>query len=215
MEPALGKGIYTITDVARILNIPKIRVRYWFAKYVSGEFESKQGTTYFYDSENIAVNFYTLIETFVFFHLKEKGTKTKNIIQAHNILAKHYKTPYPFALYKFLSSGKDLFHDFETENLFSLDGTKQLAIRDVINHYSENIHFGEVYAEKYYPNGNDKLIVVNPNNQFGAPIIDGTNIKASTIMSLVKGGESIDVICSMYKIKTEQVNTVIQFMSAA
>ena len=97
MEATFGMGIYTTSDVANILGLPLNKVSYWFSRYVSGTFENYSKGKYFYDdNKHIAVNFYTLIETYVFYHLRSKGLKSKAIITAHNILSRHYETPYPF-----------------------------------------------------------------------------------------------------------------------
>lgn len=214
MDPKFGMGIFTISDTSAILNIPRRKISYWFNKYVSGDFERKLGQRYFVDNEVITVNFYTLIETFVFYHLKEKKLKTPIIIQAHNELSKFYQTPYPFALYEFLHVGSSLFHDFEG-NIVSLDESRQYAIRRIINQFSEKIDFGPRFAQKYYPMGKKSSIVVNPSNQFGSPIIDGTNIKVSTIFSLSSGGESTDFIADLYDLNEKQVNDAITYMKEA
>ena len=210
MESKFGMGIYTISDASEVLNIDKFKIRYWFNRYVSGEFQ-KEHEGYFYDSgQIIAVNFYTLIETYVFYHLKKKGVPTKKIIEAHNILANHHNTAYPFALKKFLCSGSDLFHRVG-ENMISLDRRRQLAIQKIILQYSENIDFYKKFASKYYPRGRNNSVVVNPNNQYGAPIINGTNIKVSTLLSLYRGGEEPQFIADLYDIKREQVKDAIKY----
>ncbi len=211
MKAVFGMGIYTISDSAEILGISRSQIRYWFSRYVSGNFRKLNSDGYFYDSgQVIAVNFCTLIETFVFYHLKKKGVKTNRIIEAHDILSKYHGTPYPFALKEFLCSGSDLFHKAGSD-FISLDKRRQLALSDIILHFSENIDFYQNFAFKYYPRGRDNSVVVNPRNQFGSPIIDGTNIKVSTIVSLHHGGEKSEFIAKLYEIKERQVEDAIKF----
>ena len=211
MESKFGMGIYTTTEASIILGLDRNKVSYWFSKYVSGEFKKRYDEGYFYDSDNIVkVNFYTLIETYVFYKLREMEVPTKKIIEAHNLLSKHHNTPYPFAIHKFLASGADLFHEVDG-SVITLNKAQQLAISEVIHYYAENIDFGERFAEKYYPKGRNSSIVVNPRNQFGSPIIDGTNIKVSTILSLYEGGETAEFIANLYSIKEESVHDAIRF----
>ncbi len=211
MKPAFGMGIYTISDASEILRIPKAKIRYWFNRYVGGEFKKLNRDGYFYDSGDVlAVNFLTLIETYVFYHLKEKGVPTNKIIEAHQILSNFHQTPYPFALKKFLCSGQDLLHEIDGD-IISLDNRRQYALADIILHFSENIDFSEDFASKYYPRGRDNSVVINPQNQYGSPIIDGTNIKISTIHSLYDGGEDPKFIASLFEIDERKVLDAIDF----
>ena len=212
MKSTFGLGIYTISDASEILRIPKRKVRYWFNKYVSGEFSNRYKGKYFLDAGDIiAVNFYTLVETYTFYHLKEKGLPTKTIIEAHNILGQMYNTPYPFALHKFLASGAELFHEISEEVTIALNNRNQIAIKGIIQHYAENFDFSKGLAHKYYPAGRKSSVVINPENQFGAPIIDGTNIKISALMNLYRGGEDVKFIAELYELKTKQVKDAIKF----
>jgi len=211
MKSNFGMGIYTILDASEILKVPKSSVRYWFNRYVGGEFNNKWSDGYFYEEGKIiAVNFLTLIETYVFYHLKKKGVPTKKIIEAHNILSSFHKTSYPFALKEFLCSGNELFHKVKTD-LISLDSRRQLAIEQIILQLSQNIDFYKQYAFKYYPRTRKSSVVINRNHQYGAPIIDGTNIKVSTLLSLHRGGEEPQFIAYLYQINKSQVQDAIEF----
>ena len=44
-------------------------------------------------------------------------------------------------------------------------------------------------AERFYPIGKDRKIVVDPQRQFGQPIVTGTNILAENIFSMYESGE--------------------------
>ncbi|MCP4457017.1 MAG: DUF433 domain-containing protein [Cytophagales bacterium] len=211
MKAKFGMGIFTISDASEILQIDRSKIKYWFGRYVSGEFNKKSNQGYFYDSGKvIAVNFLTLIETYVFYQLKEKGVPTKSIVKAHEVLSKYHNTPYPFALEDFLCSGRDLWQKIG-DDFISLDEKRQYALIDVILHFSENIDFMKDYASKYYPRGRTNSVVINPQNQYGSPIIDGTNIKASTISGLFLGGEESDFIADLFEIEERKVVEAISF----
>ena len=63
--------------------------------------------------------------------------------------------------------------------------------------------------------GKDHSIVVDPEHQFGSPIIEGTNIKVSTLASLGRGGETVDFISKMFNLTTSQVDEALRFAKAA
>lgn len=214
--PQFGQGFYTATDASVILDIPYSKVGYWFRKYVKGEFEAHSNFRYYYDSEKVtAVNFHTLIEIYVFDFFRQNKIPTKNIILAHQELSKQLKTHYPFCRTEFLlSSGKDILYQAGNAIFEAKPGFQQ-AISEYVIPYSKKIEFKDCIAAKYYPLGKDRSIVVNPNNQFGSPIIEGTNIKVTTLLSLFKGGENIKFISEMFELNERQVSDAIIFSKAA
>jgi len=56
-----------------------------------------------------------------------------------------------------------------------------------------------------------KLIVEDPQIQFGCPTIKGTRITVSTIQGLWRGGEPVDFIARLYDITEEQVQACIDY----
>jgi len=214
--PRFGQGFYTATDIASILDLSYPKVSYWFRKHVKGAFEVTSDYRYYYNSENVtAVSFYTLIEIYVFNFFRENKISTQKIIQAHKELSKYLKNPFPFCRSDILLlSGRDIV--FRLVDIFAISGTGfQQAIKEYILPYSKKIEFVDGFADKYYPLGKERSVVVNPKNQFGSPIIDGTNIKVSSISSLYRGGENIDFISRLYDISTQQVKDAIDFDKAA
>jgi uncharacterized protein (DUF433 family) len=55
------------------------------------------------------------------------------------------------------------------------------------------------------------MVVVNPHNQFGQPIIDGTNINAEMIFSMYQSGESEELIAHLYAIEPKAIKDAVQF----
>lgn len=66
-------------------------------------------------------------------------------------------------------------------------------------------------AQRFFPVSDSKVIVVDPERQFGQPIINGTSIKAETLYNLYKGGEKKEYIAELYGIKPVEVQQAIQY----
>lgn len=211
-----GQGLYTAADTAIILNLKYSQVSYWFRKYVKNVFESQSNYRYYYETDNIvAVNFYTLIEIYVFNYLRNLSIKTKKIVQAHSELSSHLNTPYPFCHSDILlASGKDIIYKLGDILAVSDSGFQQ-AISEYVMPYAQKIEFKDELANKFYPLGKSHSVVINPANQFGFPVIEGTNIKVSTISNLFRGGEKIEFISSLYNLTQQQVRDAINFDKAA
>jgi len=214
--PKIGSGIYTAADAARILKIPYPKANYWFRYYIKNKLSEQIGYQYYFEIKDItAVSFLSLIEMYVFYTLKEKGMNTNKIMDSHFHMSDFLKTPYPFASKNLYTDGKCLLFEIEN-NLISADKARQIKIRQVLEPFFKKIEFSEQgLARKFYPLGRKHTIVVNPENQFGQPIIDGTNILTSTIYSFHLGGESIKSIRNLYNVSTKNILDAIAFSKAA
>jgi len=215
----LGSGIYTPADAAKILRLQKSKVSYWFRSYIKNKIESSTGFRYYHDLDNnqIAVNFYSLIEFYVFHELKNRGVKTRRIIEAHKSISQALNTPYPFASAKLLTTtSREVLFEENVNSVVKASYDLQYLIFNFIRPFCEKIEFGEdSLPTKFYPLGKDKKIVVDPEHQFGSPIIKGTNILVSTISELYSAGETVPFIAKLYDISAEQVQDAISYSSAA
>ena len=210
----LGSGIYTVPDISRLLGLAQPKVRRYLNKY----WDDRLGKGLFNETyswsvgNNIkAVNFYTLIELYTCFQLQELGVSAKQILQSRLSIAKDLKTPYPFASEKLLSDGKKICYEFK-DAIVKADGSKQTDFVHFIRQFANNIEFNSSkVAEKFWPSGKNSNIVVNPHNQFGQPVLNGTNINAEVIFSMYESGESVDTIGILYDLTQKQVNDAISF----
>ncbi|MEO8145994.1 MAG: DUF433 domain-containing protein [Bacteroidia bacterium] len=211
----IGEGIYTAADAARILKIPYSKANYWFKYYLKNKHFKTDYRYYFEVSDILAVNFLTLIEMYVFYAFKEESVKIADIIIAHETISKTFDTPYPFANKDFYVSGRKIYYG-DDKDLTIANKTKQKMLADILIQFSKKIEYGNAnLAHKYYPLGKNKSIVVDPENQFGQPVIEGTNIRVETIYNFYKAGDSIELICELYNISNNNVKDAIEFFSMA
>lgn len=212
----IGQGVYTAADASRILKIPYPKANYWFKYYAKNRLSKSVDYIYHFEIKKvIAVNFLTLIEMYVFYTLKEKGVKANKIIEAHTMMSQFLGTAYPFAKQDIFLDNRSLLFGTE-DSLVTADKHLQTVIVQVLKKFISKVQFNDDrIAKKYYPLGKDRSVVVNPENQFGQPIIDGTNILAETIYSLSRGGDSPEFIAKLYDITVNQVEDAIEYAKAA
>ena len=105
----LGSGIYTASDISKLLHINQRKV----SRYLNEFWDERLGRKLFNDTYSWnagnrikAVNFYVLIEFYSFFRLQEMGVKTRTILKARNQIAQELNVEYPFASAGLLSDGK-------------------------------------------------------------------------------------------------------------
>jgi uncharacterized protein (DUF433 family) len=212
----LGGGVYTSADAARILKISPQKANYWFRHYLkNNHFKSNNFQYHFNIKETVAVNFLTLMEMYVFYSLRQNKIGVKEIVKTHQYLSKLLSTPYPFAKQAiYTDGGKLLFNSGEI--YLSTDGSLQTKIALELDKFFKKITFSkDGFASIFHPLGSENVVVVNPEHQFGKPIIEGTNIKTQTVFNLYKSGENIELISELYNITEKQINDVIAFSKAA
>jgi uncharacterized protein (DUF433 family) len=218
IEPKLGEGIYLVKDVAKILHLDYAKTNRWIVGYWGSGLDDNTQYT-FGDVGNRAINFFSLIEFYTFFKLREKGVSSTDIKKLHKELSQVFNTPYPFAKANdFFVDGRKLktfVYYGHLDNVIKLDKKHQISFR-FIEKFLDKIEFDDNnIATRFFPLAKSKNIVVDPKYQFGQPIIFGTNIKTQTLFSLYKGGETLEDIGSLYNLSVDKVQDAITFQKAA
>ncbi|MDR6807605.1 uncharacterized protein (DUF433 family) [Dyadobacter sp. BE34] len=213
----VGTGIYTLPDISYILHLPTGKVRKWMHEYWQLRFSSSAESGFSHGSgKELVTNFLTLIEFFTFYQLRQEGVSAQKIVKAHQILAKTFRTKYPFAKSSLLTDGERVLFNGDAGNIIQADETLQINIKEAIEPFCKKVEFNDDdMVKRFYPLGKDHSIVIDPKRQFGQPVIGDTNILAETIYNLHRGGESIDTISSLYSLTVGQVNDVINYYRRA
>lgn len=208
----LGNGIYTIPDLALILQLPPHKVRRWLNDFYDQRLAASKGKYSWGEGREKATNFLTLIEFYVFYLLREQKIGAGKILDAHRHMSKELKTPYPFASYKLLVNKKQILYGIDDDTWVHADKSNQIVIHKMIADFFKKVDFSDNdLATRFWPLGKDHSIVVDPRHQFGQPVIHGTNVNAATIYSMYESGEPLSTIGILYDLTEEQVNDAIAF----
>lgn len=199
----LGTGIFLTPDISLILGIKSQKVNNWLNNYWTEKIH--------YFEKSKTVNFLTMIEVYVFNTLLEKGISRKKIKKFHKELARKFNNQFPFANKTLYYSKSDIYTDEQKDVYF--DSTMNYIINDFIIPFADKIDFSEQTnrAVRFYPQGKDSSIVVDPNIQFGRPIIKGTRITIDVIQDLLKKETEHEEIAFMYDIDEKSISEIIDF----
>lgn len=215
----LGGGIYSIPDLAMILNKSTKTIRRWVEHYWDKELGEAYESRYSWNIEfTKAIDFHTMIELVIFAQLREQKLSAREIIKSHKYLSKKYDTPYPFAnreVLQFLQTDgiKAYIHDDETTE--TADGSRQLNLSFVAEFFKELDFGADNLATLFWPRGKSNSVVVDPKRQFGHPVIAKTNIYPETIYNMYKAQEPIPFIAFTYEITEKEVKDAIEYCSVA
>lgn len=219
--PTLGEGIYSLPDAARILHLPRTRINGWakgYSRILSGTGLRKitssvlnggnwgMGTQY-------NINFMALIELYVFATLRERGFSSQKIKKARSLLSRQFDIVFPFANHRLLTDHKTIWASLNEKSLLSLDKKSQTAFKEIIEPFCRKIEYDDItgHAERFWPLGRSRSVVVDPHHRFGQPTIAGTNISTETIAQYVSGGDSPRQVSAMFDISESSVKDAIEF----
>ncbi|WP_420458846.1 DUF433 domain-containing protein [Neolewinella sp.] len=219
-EPTIGQGIYTPRDIADILRLPYEQVHRWINVYWDGKLGQEYKHSYSWRTDGSqAVSFHTLVEFYLMMLFGEAGVPPRKVMKAHLRLGELYGTPFPFAkgevLENIRTDEKHIYFQLPEGEIISLDGSDQLNL-DFIRLFFQRLDFdANDLANKFWPMGKDKTIVVDPNRKFGHPLIGDRNIYPETLYGHFQAGDPIPYIAYVYKIEAQEVVDALEFCRAA
>lgn len=174
-------GIYTYSDVSKLLKFSTARIRGLLNGY---KYPNKEPVpvlnkkTIIYDNKEY-LSFFDLIEIRFFKYFLEKGVKRNDIIIAYKKAREDLKKEHPFAT-RFTTDGKHIFAD-NKEILLTLS-SDQFELREILKkELLDGIDFENDLPKKWHPYGDLKNIVLDPKYKYGQPIIVPCNILTKTI----------------------------------
>ena len=217
-----GKGVYTITTAAKILRMDQNKLRRWikgYTYYKNKECHSKKpllNIEFEYDPNDVIISFLDLTELLFINTFIQYGISVQKIRKAAITASNLLNTSHPFAIKKMFTDGKSIFADIALKDNDSslLDLlTKQYQFRKII----EPLLYGCLdfnknnYAEKWWPMGKNKDVVLDPSRNMGQPILNKFNIKTELIYDLYNTNHSIEEISDWYELDKNSIKTAISY----
>jgi uncharacterized protein (DUF433 family) len=216
-----GKGVYTLTTAAKILNINPQRMRRWINGYTHTKnmecrfYKPLFKTDFDYDSENIIISFLDLTELLFIDTFIQYGISIQKIRKAAITASKLLNISHPFAIKKMFTDGKSIFAEIAKEE-------KDTSLLDLIN---KQFQLGKIVeptlykcidfdkhdlAEKWWPHGKGGAIVLDPSRNMGQPILNKYNIRTELIYELYKTKHSISEIGDWYGLDKSAIEAAIK-----
>ena len=204
----LASGAYTLPDAARLLGLPLSKLRTWVLGRGVAESLGHRGT-----GKGRTLDFYTLIELFTIGQLRAHGVSWPTLRKARAELMEKFQTPHPFALEELLVDGHRLLKELGDETLLELGSGGQTAFEKVIAPFCRRLDFDATtrLASRFYPEGPEGGVVIDPQHAFGRPVISGTNITTEALACLIRGGEKIEDVAQDFRLEPEEVENAWKF----
>lgn len=225
MQDLIGTGIYPLNQAARLVGQEPRYVRRWLQgyswKYKDGR--SRSGPlwhTQFEDDDlpgGLVLGFRDLLELRMVAEFVKHGVHLKVIRATIEAAAKHFGSCYPLSNRQFLTDGKRIFMEAVedatgTEKLIDVVG-RQFVFSTVIRpSLYAGIEYGDTGAERWYPVPRSRTVVLDPEVQFGTPILSDAGIPTDTIYDAWKAeGQDRTRVARLYDITPAMVSAAVAF----
>lgn len=206
---ALGKGVYSFSEAAKLVNLNPKRIREWF----------RGGRPVFVSDlpplgSEFAISFLDLVEVFVAGHLRDFGISLRAVRQVHFRLSTYFKNPHPFARQELLTDGQDVFvrgidKDGESEIYEAI--TRQKVFPTLILPFLKQIDYARMtnLADRWrIADG----VVVDPRLCFGQPVLARSAIPTRIVAAeYLANDRNEKLVGDWYRITSKEVLQAVKF----
>jgi uncharacterized protein (DUF433 family) len=221
----LTTPIYLLTEASLLVGISRGRVSRWIKGYeytysVGNEKRQGKQKSVINHCEEPCVSFLDLIDLLFVKRFLEYGITLQYLRLALEEARSLLGTPH-FARNTFYTNGKQITVDLEPKSKYMItlmtDG--QIAIPTIIGQLDDKIDFENVtgfgLARRWYPNGKNGLIVIDPQISFGRPTLIGRGVATESVYDLYLGeNKKLEPVSKWYKIPPQEVKAAINFQSS-
>jgi uncharacterized protein (DUF433 family) len=217
----VGVGIYTIPQAAQLAKVPVPSIRRWLYGYhyaYRGHTVEQPAVVAANETlrELRVVTFRDLIEVQFVHAFRDEGVSWKTIrfaaIKAQAITGNDH----PFASREFVTDGETIYAEIvqTTGNKELLDlRNDQMAFRRVfLPSLRARLDLGDTGAERLWPLGRNRPVVIDPRRQFGQPISRDEGVPTSALASAYRAmGQSPAAVARWYGVSRAVVRAAVDF----
>lgn len=217
---------YTLADAARYLHVPAATLGTWFKgrnypRKRGGPGESKR-LIIPADPSGARISFFNVVEAHVLRALRtEHGIPLHAVRAALDFAETRLGIEHVLLSDSLLTGWGEVFLE-RYGNLISLSRSGQIAMRQMLEIYLRRVKRDDRNIPvRLFPflrqttASSSESVVLDPRVSFGRPIVAGSGIRTSTIVSRIDAGETVEHLAHDYGLTAEQINDALLFEKAA
>lgn len=218
---ALGVGVYTVGEAARLIRMPVRTINRWLGGYTfkSGGRLTRMPPLWTpelpaNDDDGLELGFRDLIELrFVQAFVSEKvdlGIIRRCLERAREIVRDHR----PFSTRRFRTDGRTIFVD-----VLKADGASEMldlrqgqyVIKSVLERTFRDLDLEDGVVTRWRPFGGKRSIIIDPHRAFGQPIAAVSGVPTIALSDAVKAEGSVERVARIYEISASAVRDAVRF----
>ncbi len=205
----LGKGIYSVPQAARLVGVPSRTLRRWVVGSSKGK--AALPTSPPMVGGEPTLDFADLVSALFIRVFREHGLSLQHIRVAALRAARDLGNERPFSLRNFTTDGRRIYRWFDDDKIVLHDaGSGQQVIVPIFKPLLKKIRYGlSNQAERWYPLGEQKPVVIDPAISLGEPTVRG--IPTRVLYGPVEAGNSTAEVARWYGLEKAEVLAACQF----
>jgi uncharacterized protein (DUF433 family) len=156
-------------------------------------------------------SFLDLVEVTAIGRLKEAGFPLRRIREIVTNCQHLLGVEHPLVTLQFKTDGREIFVD-QGEQLLEVGKRKgEQAWSEFLAPFLHDIEYEADFARRWYPQGQGRAVVVDPDYGYGLPVVVGTGVRTEIILERFQVGETIREIAQDFNLAPNQVEQALQF----
>jgi uncharacterized protein (DUF433 family)/DNA-binding transcriptional MerR regulator len=223
-QPIIGVGVYSVPEASRLTGIPPARIRRWLRGYEFNNRGTHRRSAPVWRAqlapvdETMALGFLDLMEIRFVDGFLKAGLSLAKIRAAAKVATELVGRNHPFSTQKFKTDGKRIFAELQHREsgdkaMLDLERSQFGIYEFIVPSLMKGIEFDEQgQAARWHPLASEApLVVVDPERQFGQPVIETAGVQTSAIVDAWKAEGSVDAVARWFEIPCNAVEQAITF----
>lgn len=220
----IGTGLYSIPQAARLVGANTRSVRRWLLGYSRKDHGHAKAMPPLwrtqhssYELDEPVIGFRDLLELRLVAAFANYGVSLRTIRATADAARALFETDYPLTMRRFLTDGHRIFSEvIEAEDdirMIEPERRQYVFTHIVTPSLYSGIEFNGNAASRWFPLGeSDKLVVLDPELQFGTPIVAETGVPTDTLYaSYLAEGRNASKVASIFEVHLREVNAAVRF----
>jgi uncharacterized protein (DUF433 family) len=211
-------AVYQAPEAARLLGIPGQRIKRWMSGYSSNSTGVPKAMPALWKRQYLGLNefyigFNDLIEIRFVDAFVRAGLSihaVRGLLEKAKIIA---QCDYPLSTCQFKTDGRTVFLEvWEADEARAIDvHNGQHAFHAVVKPSFRDLEFDAHNVTKWYVDGRNKKIVIDPNLAFGQPSVENTSIATARLYEAFVAEGDIKTVASHFEITQTEARHAIEF----
>lgn len=204
-----GRGIYTVSDAARLTMIPQASIRRWL---FASPLWAPQALA---AADFPSLSFFDLMEIRFVHAFRQHGMSLQYIRRALKKARDLFGLDYPLSTLKFKTDGRKIFADVLPDSAPSRRWliempSGQHSFTFILRHLYEGLVWNEEgRIDCWHPR--QSRVVLDPRRSFGEPIVEEEGVPTEVLARSYLAEQSVEVVAKWYEVDPESVKDAVEF----
>ncbi|HVR97881.1 MAG TPA: DUF433 domain-containing protein [Thermoanaerobaculia bacterium] len=218
----IGVGVYTVPEAARLTRVPARRIKRWLTGYSFRSAGAARTSPPVWQPQiasdgTLVLSFRDLLEVRFVDSFRRHGVGWKSIRIAAERAAEIVEDSHPFSTKRFKTDGSSIFadilHETGEESLLDLVRS-QYELKTVVEPFLfEGLEFSDlgIAPVRWWPLGQDRRVVVDPERSFGQPIVTPGSIPTKILAQALRAEGDVATVARWFEVAPEAVEDASEF----